>query len=283
MERSPAAGNLRDIFQVRSMAVHDRQGSGGSPGFGSGFGAGAGYGVGSGSGFGSGSGGGSATSAAGGAARRRVDPYRLRDRMVAALREAGVSDEAVLEAMGRVPRHLFVDEALAMRSYELANLPIGYGQTISNPRTVAVMTQLLEVRRGMRVLEVGTGSGYQAAVLVAMGCRVVTVERIPQLAGRARALLEELGLSCALYAENDGTVGYPPCAPYDRIVVTACGPRVPRPLLDQLDEGAIMVIPVGDAGRQRLVRVRRHRDRFLEEDCGPASFVDLVGEHGWRA
>ncbi len=212
--------------------------------------------------------------------RSGPDPYRPRRRMVEELAGRGIADRAVLEAMERVPRHLFVDEALACHAYELTSLPLGLGQTISNPYTVARMTELLRTEPGMRVLEVGTGSGYQAAVLAALGCTVFTTERLPELYRRTRALLESMGLRKIHTFLRDGTQGYAPAAPYDRILVTAGGPVVPPPLTAQLDEGGIMLIPVGASGAQRLKCLVRRGGSCSEQDCGPASFVDLVGDHG---
>ncbi len=211
-----------------------------------------------------------------------LDPRRSRQRMVQELRRSGITDEAVLQAMAGVPRHLFVEEALRVQAYEDIRLPIGYGQTISQPSTVALMTQNLEVRPGMRVLEIGTGSGYQAAVLAVMGCRVYTVERIAELYHATRNLLQQLSLRAIYMVRGDGTLGLPAAAPFERIIVTAGGPEVPQPLLQQLAEGGILLIPVGDKPRtQRLLRVHRRAGRFLTENLGPANFVDLVGSHGW--
>ena len=193
-----------------------------------------------------------------------IDPRRLRLRMVRELAARGITDGRVLDAMSRVPRHLFVPEGLRSRAYEDCPLPIGYGQTISQPSTVALMSQMLETSPGMRVLEVGTGSGYQAAVLAAMGYTVYTVERLKELYQSARALLQ------------------PAAAPFDRIIVTAGGPQIPRPLLEQLAVDGIMLIPVGARPRtQRLMRIMRRQGRLCSEDLGPAVFVDLVGDHGW--
>ena len=202
--------------------------------------------------------------------------------MVQELKRSGITDEAVLQAMGTVPRHLFVEEALRVQAYEDIRLPIGYGQTISQPSTVALMTQRLEARPGMRVLEIGTGSGYQAAVLAVMGCRVYTVERLAELYHVTRNLLQQLSLRAIYMVRGDGTLGLPAAAPFERIIVTAGGPEVPQPLLQQLAEGGILLIPVGDKPRtQRLLRVHRRAGRFLTENLGPANFVDLVGSHGW--
>ena len=198
-----------------------------------------------------------------------IDPRRLRLRMVRELAARGITDGRVLDAMSRVPRHLFVPEGLRSRAYEDCPLPIGYGQTISQPSTVALMSQMLETSPGMRVLEVGTGSGYQAAVLAAMGCT-------------ARALLQQLDLRAIHMQRSDGTLGMPAAAPFDRIIVTAGGPQIPRPLLEQLAVDGIMLIPVGARPRtQRLMRIMRRQGRLCSEDLGPAVFVDLVGDHGW--
>ena len=211
-----------------------------------------------------------------------LDPRRSRQRMVRELRRSGITDEAVLQAMAAVPRHLFVEEALRVQAYEDIRLPIGYGQTISQPSTVALMTQCLEARPGMRVLEIGTGSGYQAAVLAVMGCRVYSMERIAGLYRATRNLLRQLSLRAIHMVQGDGTLGLPAAAPFERIIVTAGGPEIPQPLVRQLADGGILLIPVGDKPRtQRLLRVERRAGRFLTDNLGPAHFVDLVGSHGW--
>ena len=197
--------------------------------------------------------------------------------MVRELAARGITDGRVLEAMSRIPRHLFVPEGLRSRAYEDCPLPIGYGQTISQPSTVALMSQMLETSPGMRVLEVGTGSGYQAAVLAAMGCTVYTVERLKELYQSARALLQQLDLRAIHMQRSDGTLGMPAAAPFDRIIVTAGGPQIPPPLLEQLAVDGIMLIPVGARPRtQRLTRIMRRQGRLCSEDLGPAVFVDLV-------
>lgn len=214
--------------------------------------------------------------------RRSVDPRRLRERMVRTLQQKGICDAAVLQAMLAVRRDLFVEEALRCQAYEDMALPIGQGQTISQPSTVAWMSAMLEVSPGMRVLEIGTGSGYQSAVLAAMGCRVFTVERLPELSTRAQEIFRLLGLENIRARCGDGTLGMPGSAPFARIIVTAGGPEVPRPLFDQLDSPGVLLIPVGEKRRaQRLLRIRKEGGRVLEEDLGPAVFVDLVGNHGW--
>lgn len=215
------------------------------------------------------------------AARACIDPRRLRQRMVEELARQGIEDAAVLAAMAEVPRHLFVDEALRGRAYDAGTLPIGRGQTISSPFTVAKMTTLLQAGPGMRVLEIGTGSGYQAAVLASMGCLVESVERLPELHEKSTALLRSLGCTGVRTWLADGTLGLPKLAPFARIIVTAGGPAVPHPLLEQLDESGIMLIPVGNSKNQRLIRVFRRDGSLYEQDCGPAVFVDLVGSHGW--
>ncbi|MDE7242025.1 MAG: protein-L-isoaspartate(D-aspartate) O-methyltransferase [Desulfovibrio sp.] len=217
----------------------------------------------------------------------RVDPRRLRLRMVEGLArqlaQRGVEAPAVLAAMATVPRHLFVEEALRAHAYEDTPLPIGFGQTISQPSIVALMTAMLAPEPGMRVLEIGTGSGYQAAVLAAMGCAVFSLERMPELHTATRALLQELQLGAIRTYCRDGTRGLPLAAPFERIIVTAGGPEIPAPLLDQLAEGGILLIPVGSRPRtQRLLRVRKRQGRTDTEDLGPVIFVDLVGDHGWR-
>ena len=211
-----------------------------------------------------------------------LDPRRSRQRMVRELRRSGITDEAVLQAMADVPRHLFVEEALRAQAYEDIRLPIGYGQTISQPSTVALMTQCLEARPGMRVLEIGTGSGYQAAVLAVMGCRVYSIERIAGLYRATRNLLRQLSLRAIHMVQGDGTLGLPAAAPFERIIVTAGGPEIPQPLVRQLADGGILLIPVGDKPRtQRLLRVERRAGRVLTDNLGPAHFVELVGRHGW--
>lgn len=213
----------------------------------------------------------------------RIDPRRSRERMVREqIEAAGIRDTAVLEALLDVPRHLFVEEALAAKAYADAPLPIGEGQTISQPFIVARMTELLQVESGVKVLEIGTGSGYQAAVLARMGAEVYSVERIRSLHVRARQLLFDLRLFNVWLKLDDGTTGWPDEAPFDRIMVTAGGPQVPEPLVSQLADGGRMVIPVGvSKGVQRLVVVRREGDEFLRSDELDVRFVDLVGEHGW--
>ncbi|EFL53230.1 protein-L-isoaspartate O-methyltransferase [Solidesulfovibrio fructosivorans JJ]] len=212
-----------------------------------------------------------------------IDLKRNRDRMVRdQIAARGVSDPEVLRAMRKVPRHLFVEEALIPQAYEDHPLPLGHGQTISQPYVVAWMTELLEVKPGLRVLEIGTGSGYQAAVLAEMGAYVFTVERVRPLQAAARRRLEGLRYLKVCFKLDDGTLGWPDAAPFDRILVTAGGPKVPEPLIEQLADPGRMVIPVGETRRsQRLHVVRKENGRVVARRLGEVTFVDLVGAHGW--
>ncbi len=206
-----------------------------------------------------------------------------RERMVREQIEGrGIKNPLVLDAMRAVPRHLFVEEALAAKAYEDHPLPIGHGQTISQPYVVAVMSALLQAEPGMSVLEIGTGSGYQASVLAKMGLVVYTVERIRELYLRARDLFIRQRYLDIRVKLDDGTMGWPEQAPYDRIMVTAGGPDIPEPLLEQLADPGIMVIPVGQGrGQQSLVRVIKENGHIRKESHEAVSFVDLVGAHGW--
>ena len=209
---------------------------------------------------------------------------RERERMVTEqLVKRGIADARVLEAMRRVPRHLFVDEALRDKAYGDHPLPIGEGQTISQPFMVARMSELLRLTGTEKVLEIGTGSGYQAAVLARLASRVCTVERLPKLAARARQTLEAIGASNVWVRTANGTFGWPDEAPFDRIVVTAGGPSVPPPLLDQLAEGGRMIIPVGSEDSQRLQVVDKVGGQVrMTEDSG-CVFVKLIGKYAWEA
>jgi len=213
----------------------------------------------------------------------RVDPKRLRERMVdEQIAARGITDKRVLDAMREVPRHLFVEEAMAKQAYMDNPMPIGEGQTISQPYIVALMSELLQVQPGMKVLEIGTGSGYQAAVLARLGADVHTVERIPRLCEAARERLLSMGLFNVHVKQDDGTLGWPSIAPFDRIIVTAGGPEVPQPLLEQLAEDGRLVMPVGPGRRlQSLVLVEKKDGEVLRRDYGGVQFVDLVGAHGW--
>lgn len=192
----------------------------------------------------------------------------------------GITDERVIEAMRKVPRHLFVAEALADRAYDDGALPIGDGQTISQPFIVARTVSALELTGEEKVLEVGAGSGYQAAVLGECARRVFGIERIRSLAKRAQSLLEHLGYSNVIIRMADGTYGWREHAPFDAIAVAAATPEVPPPLLEQLAEGGRMVIPVGDPTGQLLKRIRRTADGYTEEILEGVQFVPLVGRYG---
>jgi len=207
----------------------------------------------------------------------------LRRQMVRTqLEPRGIRDPRVLEALGRVPRHLFVPVSVRRSAYDDTPLPIGHGQTISQPFMVALMTEALTPRTGARVLEVGTGSGYQAGVLAELGCEVHTVECIPDLAEAAERRLRSLGYDTVQVHTADGSLGLPARAPFEAVLVTAGGPQVPEVLRRQLaPDGGVLVIPVGDRLVQTLLRVTRNGDHYREEDLGGCRFVPLVGEQGW--
>ena len=208
---------------------------------------------------------------------------RERDKMVEQqLVARGVSDPRVIEAMRRVPRHLFVDEALRDRAYGDHPLPIGEGQTISQPFIVGRMTELLHLGGREKVLEIGTGCGYQAAVLAELAERVCTVERIVRLAIRARQTLDGLGYSNVWARTANGTFGWPDEAPFDRVLVAAAAPSVPAPLFEQLTEGGRMVMPIGDAESQRLQIIEKSRGEMrVTTDPGSCVFVKLIGKYAW--
>lgn len=206
-----------------------------------------------------------------------------RGRMVQRLAAAGIQDPRVLAALRETPRHRFLPEALWERAYANTPLPIGAGQTISTPEIVAMMSAALELRGTERVLEVGTGSAYQAAVLCRLAREVVSMERIPELAEQARERLAELGHGNITVLLGDGGLGWPERAPYDAVLVTAGGPDVPPPLLEQLAEGGRLVGPFGPPDVQVLLRVRKHAGGGIErEELAGCRFVDLLGAHGRR-
>jgi len=195
----------------------------------------------------------------------------------------GIKDPRVLEAMRKVPRHLFVQETQRGSAYEDYPLPIGEGQTISQPYMVALMTEALNLTGEESVLEVGTGSGYQTAVLAELACKVYSVERIPSLTGQARKTLDSLGYKNVLVRLSDGTLGWPEYAPFDRIIVTAGAPSIPEPLVEQLVEDGILVVPVGSSLSQELIQLTRYRDGSIRKrKLGGCVFVRLVGKHGWE-
>jgi protein-L-isoaspartate(D-aspartate) O-methyltransferase len=193
----------------------------------------------------------------------------------------GITDPRVIDAMRRVPRHLFVPEPLWGEAYGSNALPIGHGQTISAPQMVALMTEALRLTGTEKVLEVGTGSGYQAAVLAAITPRVFTVERVPELAEAARRLLADLGLAGVVVKVGDGSLGYEEMAPFDRILVAAGAPVVPRALVAQLEPQGILVVPVGDREGQVLLRLTRTGEGIREETLCRCVFVPLVGRQGF--
>lgn len=206
--------------------------------------------------------------------------YR-RKKLVDQVRKKGISDQRVLQAIENTPRHLFVDSALENRAYEDSALPISCGQTISQPFTVAAQTELLDIKMGEKVLEIGTGSGYQAAILCYLGAKVYSVERHEPLYLSAQAILKELGFRPHLKC-GDGTIGWSAYAPYDGIVVTAGAPVVPEDLIRQLSVGGRLIVPVGDQEVQTMTRITRiSEEEFRQEQLKQYKFVPLIGEKGW--
>jgi protein-L-isoaspartate(D-aspartate) O-methyltransferase len=193
-----------------------------------------------------------------------------------------IRDRRVLEAMYKIPRHLFIPREHSQGAYSDGPLPIGGGQTISQPYIVALMTQMLELKGEENVLEVGTGSGYQAAILGSLSREVHTVERDPDLGRQAAYVLEQLGYTNIHVHIGDGSLGWPPNAPYDAIIVTAAAPLAPQPLLEQLADGGRMVIPVGSPGNQFLEFWDRHDEDYTHEAVVPVAFVPLRGQYGWE-
>ena len=204
-----------------------------------------------------------------------------RTRLVEQLREQGIRDLAVLRAFAETPRHLFVPDAVRHRAYENAALPIGAGQTISQPFTQARYLETLRLQGGERVLEIGTGSGYQTALLSRLVAQVFTVERVQALAERAQQALRAALARNVSVLLGDGTLGWVGYAPYDAILVAAGGPTIPVPLVEQLSPGGRLLIPVGERGRQTLTLLERTEDGVRTSDLGSALFVPLLGEHGF--
>jgi len=214
---------------------------------------------------------------------RNLD-YRLaKEKMVKTqLIPRGIKDVRVLEAMGRVPRDIFVEEALVGEAYNDHPLPIGHRQTISQPYIVALMTEALELSGNEKVLEIGTGSGYQTAIVAELADKIYTIERIRSLMVQARDTLAGLGYDNILFKAFDGTLGWKEYEPYDAIIVTAGAPKLPQPLLDQLADGGRLVIPTGNKFSQELIKVTRKRGNYIQKSLGGCRFVDLVGVHGWK-
>jgi protein-L-isoaspartate(D-aspartate) O-methyltransferase len=211
------------------------------------------------------------------------DPYaRKRQRLVDKIREQGIRDPRVLEAVAGVPRHRFVPAAVVNRAYEDTALPIGYGQTISQPSLQALYLQTLEIGPHDKVLEVGAGSGYQTALLAELSSNVYAVERIPELTQRAREILDELGYANVALVTKDGTTGWAKYAPYDGILVGAAAPGIPDALVAQLRVGGRLLIPIGDRHRQQLTLVRKTDEERMEQEVVTGCvFVPLIGRFGW--
>lgn len=211
--------------------------------------------------------------------------YRLaRERMVRTqLIPRGIKDKGVLAAMEKVPRHRFVEEALVGEAYNDHPLPIGHKQTISQPYIVALMTEALELTGREKTLEIGTGSGYQTAILAELSGKVCTVERIRALMLQARKILAELGYTNILFKAFDGTLGWEEHAPYDAIIVTAGAPKIPEPLIEQLAERGRLVIPTGNRFSQELIKITKIKGKLVQKSLGGCRFVNLVGIHGWKA
>ncbi|CAK8721256.1 protein-L-isoaspartate(D-aspartate) O-methyltransferase [Candidatus Electrothrix laxa] len=205
-----------------------------------------------------------------------------RQRMMETLIERGIEDPATLRAMIEVPRHQFVEDAMQARAYGDFPLPIGSNQTISQPFVVARMTQALQLQGHERVLEIGTGSGYQAGVLSRLCKQVYTVERIHSLLGRARKVFDKLHYYNIISCIDDGTVGWPDQAPFDAVLVTAGGPKIPEPLIEQLADRGRIVMPVGTQEEQELHLLEKRNRRIRIQSIGHVRFVNLIGKHGWK-
>ncbi|HEX6223012.1 MAG TPA: protein-L-isoaspartate(D-aspartate) O-methyltransferase [Chryseolinea sp.] len=212
------------------------------------------------------------------------DNYKLRglrNKLVKKLREKGITNEAVLTAIAKVPRHVFFENALIDHAYQDKAFPIGEGQTISQPYTVAFQTEKLEIERGDKVLEIGTGSGYQACILLELGAKVYTIEYNRNLYERTKSFLPQLGYKPHFFY-GDGSKGLPSKAPFNKIIVTAGAPIVPAALTDQLAEGGILVIPVGGRDKQSMLQVRKKQGKLAKQEFANFAFVPLLGEQGWK-
>jgi protein-L-isoaspartate(D-aspartate) O-methyltransferase len=215
---------------------------------------------------------------------RPVEPeFRgARQRLVDELRSKGIRDLAVLHAIEKIPRHLFVPTGIRHRAYDDAPLPVGNSQTISQPLIHAQYLELLQLKGTERVLEVGTGTGYQTALLSHLVAQVFSIERIAPLLDRAREILQQLGIRNVSVMVGDGTLGWREHAPFEAILVSAGAPSVPQPLLDQLADGGRLLVPVGDRETQHLVLYTRRGDRMDKREVAPVRFVPLIGSHGWE-
>ena len=202
----------------------------------------------------------------------------VKDQLIA----RGIKDERVLQVMGKIPRHLFIEEALAGEAYNDHPVPIGEKQTISQPYIVALMTEALELKGDENTLEIGTGSGYQTAILAELSSRVYTIERIEFPLINARKILAKLGYTNILFKIFDGTMGWREYAPFDTIMVTAGAPDLPKPLIDQLADNGRMVIPIGDRYSQELIKIIRKGKSLKQKNLGGCRFVNLIGIHGWQ-
>jgi protein-L-isoaspartate(D-aspartate) O-methyltransferase len=212
------------------------------------------------------------------------DNYKLRglrNKLVKKLREKGIQDGAVLAAVGKVPRHVFFENALIDHAYQDKAFPIGEGQTISQPYTVAFQSEKLEVFPGDKVLEIGTGSGYQACILLELGAKVYTIEYNRNLYEKAKDFLPRMGYK-PYFFYGDGSKGLPSKAPFDKIIVTAGAPVVPTALTDQLAEGGILVIPVGGRDKQSMLQLRKEKGKLIKKEFANFAFVPLLGEQGWK-
>jgi protein-L-isoaspartate(D-aspartate) O-methyltransferase len=206
-----------------------------------------------------------------------------RNRMVEnQLISRGIKDARVLDTMRKIPRHRFVEEALTSQAYNDHPLPIGEKQTISQPYMVALMTEALELQGGEKVLEIGTGSGYQTAILAELAKKIHSIERIRSLLVKAQRILDELGYFNVVLKVGDGSLGLKEEAPFDAIIVTAGSPDVPQPLVDQLAMGGRLVVPVGDRYTQSLMKIVRVKEGITKTDLGGCRFVSLLGQHGWK-
>lgn len=209
-----------------------------------------------------------------------IDSHRhkgLRKKMIAIIESKGIRDEKVLGAIGRVPRHVFLDKAFVEIAYEDRAFPIGEGQTISHPYTVAYQTQLLDIQQGDKILEIGTGSGYQAAVLAEMGAMVYSIERVKALYDRTKPILKGLGYNKIRCFYGDGFVGIPDLAPFDKIIITAAAPEIPETILKQLKVDGLLIIPYGEGQKQQMLKIKRTSEyEFEQETLDSFSFVPML-------